>query len=220
MAKHEHDSDKEIHGQMETNFHGPIRIIRAALPYMRAQRSGTIVNVSSVAGIVAVPSCSLYAASKFALEGEMCFPQSSSTLLSGELTIFIHLGLSEALHGELAPFGIRVLLVEPGYFKTNFMGALVTPSAGLSQDYLGTPVDKMIQVFHDRAGGKQGADPVEGSRRIFEVVTGTGMGVDKKGPRIFLGPDCLARSRAKVEGLKENLDEMEEIACSTGDPGV
>jgi NAD(P)-dependent dehydrogenase (short-subunit alcohol dehydrogenase family) len=62
-------SEEEIHQQINTNVYGPMRVIKAALPFMRAQRSGTIVNISSIAGLQAQPSCSLYAASKFALEG-------------------------------------------------------------------------------------------------------------------------------------------------------
>jgi NAD(P)-dependent dehydrogenase (short-subunit alcohol dehydrogenase family) len=88
--------DDEVRAQFETNVFGPLRVIRAALPAMRARRSGVLLNVSSIAGVVARPFGGLYSASKHALEA-----------------------LSEALHLELAPFGIRVAIIEPGQFATD-----------------------------------------------------------------------------------------------------
>ncbi|KAL2214996.1 putative short chain oxidoreductase/dehydrogenase [Thermoascus aurantiacus ATCC 26904] len=185
-------SEEEIHQQVNTNFYGPIRVIKAALPYMRSQKSGTIVNVSSIAGLDGYPSCGLYAASKFALEG-----------------------LSESLSRELASFNIRVLLVEPGAFRTNFLGAFQSPAAGLTKDYEGTVLDDMLKTFH-AANGKQPGDPVKAADRIIEVISGTGMGAGKTHLlRLPLGPDCMNRARAKVESLSKNLDEMEAIALST-----
>ena len=89
-------SDDEVRAQFETNVYGPLRVIRAALPAMRARGTGVIVNVSSIAGIVARPFGGLYSASKHALEA-----------------------VSEALHHELRPFGIRIAIVEPGQFATD-----------------------------------------------------------------------------------------------------
>ena len=87
----------EIKAQFETNFFGAIRIIQSVLPLMREQRSGIIVNISSIGGRIAFPFSPSYASTKFALEG-----------------------LSEALQYEVDPFGIKVILVEPGIIKTNF----------------------------------------------------------------------------------------------------
>lgn len=86
---------------MNTNFFGPLYTLQAALPVMRAQRSSTIVNVSSVAARDPLPACSLYCASKAALEGAL-----------------------ESLAREVAPHNIRVLIVEPGNFRTNFINAV------------------------------------------------------------------------------------------------
>ena len=94
-------SDKDAHLQMNTNFFGPLYVMQAALPAMRAARSGTIVNVSSVAARDPLAACSLYAASKAALEAA-----------------------SESLAKEVAPHSIRVLIVEPGNFRTNFVSAV------------------------------------------------------------------------------------------------
>lgn len=99
---------KEI---FETNFWGVVRVTNAVLPIMRQQRSGHIINMSSVAGLIGAPGQGFYSASKFALEG-----------------------YSEALSVELDPFNIQVSLVEPGYFKTNFNQAMLQPTK-ISSDY-------------------------------------------------------------------------------------
>lgn len=96
-------SEEDVRRQFDTNVFGPLRLIRAVLPGMRARRSGTIVNVSSIAGIVARPYGGLYAASKHALEA-----------------------ISEALHFEVQPFGVRVVLIEPGQFATRLLDNAIT----------------------------------------------------------------------------------------------
>lgn len=131
------------------------------------------------------------------------------------LILWIFLGLSEGLQAEVAPFNIRVLLVEPGSFRTNFLGSFITPAAGLTKEYEGTILEDMLKYFHS-SNGKQPGDPVKAADRIIEVINGTGMGVGKEHLlRLPLGPDCLSRARAKVAELSENLDETEEIAHST-----
>ncbi|KAJ5404426.1 hypothetical protein N7509_004297 [Penicillium cosmopolitanum] len=185
-------SEAEIEAQFSTNLYGPIRVLKGVLPFMRAQRSGIVVNVSSSAGFEAFPGCAMYAGSKFALEG-----------------------VSESLAAELRPFGIRVLIVEPGIFRTKFLSAFVTPEAGMTADYEGTPVEDMVRAFRSSNGSQQG-DPVKAATRILEVVSGTGMGVGKENLlRLPLGPDCYSCFLAKCESLQENLEQMKEIACST-----
>ena len=97
LASIEDISDVAAHNQMEANFYGPFRIMKAVLPDMRARKSGTIMNISSAQGLCPSPVCGIYAAGKHALEG-----------------------LSESLSFEVAPFGVHVLIVEPGAFRTNF----------------------------------------------------------------------------------------------------
>ncbi|KAJ6134661.1 short-chain dehydrogenase/reductase SDR [Penicillium sp. IBT 18751x] len=185
-------SEEEIEIQFSTNVYGPVRVLKGVLPYMREQRSGVVVNVSSIAGMDGLPSCAMYAASKFALEG-----------------------MSESLARELQPFGIRVLVVEPGLFRTKFLSAFIEPAAGLRKDYIGTPVDEALQAFKSRNGSQEG-DPMKAAQRIFEVVTGTGMGAGKEDYlRLMLGPDCHARFQKKTHALQENLDQMKEISHST-----
>jgi len=106
MGSVEDSSLDEIKAQFETNFFGAIRVIKEVIPIMRKQRTGTIVNVSSVAGRIGFPMGSAYVSSKFALEG-----------------------LSESMSYELKQFGIKIVLIEPGVINTNF--ALVTPKKAL-----------------------------------------------------------------------------------------
>lgn len=123
--------------------------------------------------------------------------------------------MSESLAKELQPFGIRVLVVEPGQFRTKFLSAFVEPAAGLRKDYTGTPVDNALQAFKSAHGNQQG-DPMKAATRIFEVVTGSGLGAGKEDYlRLMLGPDCHARFQKKVDNLQENLDQVKEISHST-----
>ncbi|KAK2760008.1 hypothetical protein FQN54_002744 [Arachnomyces sp. PD_36] len=185
-------SENEIEAQFSTNVYGPVRVLKGVLPFMRARKSGTVVNVSSSAGIDGLPTCAMYAGSKFALEG-----------------------MSESFARELAPFDIRVLIVEPGSLRTSFWSAYVEPAAGMNQDYAGTPLEHVLQAFKSNQGTQPG-DAIKCAQRILEVVDGTGMGVGKGDLlRLPLGPDCYKRFQTKIDNLQENLVQMKEIAHST-----
>ena len=123
--------------------------------------------------------------------------------------------MSESLSRELAPFGVRVIIVEPGQFRTKFLSAFIEPAAGLNKDYIGTPLDTTLNVLrtHD---GKQTGDPVKAAQRILEVVTGTGFGIGKENLlRLPLGPDCYQRLQKKLDSVQENLTQTKDIAHST-----
>ncbi|KAJ5104457.1 short-chain dehydrogenase/reductase SDR [Penicillium alfredii] len=185
-------SEKEIETQFCTNVYGPVRVLKGALPFLRARKSGTVVNISSSAGIDGLPTCAIYAGTKFAIEG-----------------------MSESLARELAPFGIRVLLVEPGSLRTNFWSAYVEPAAGMNPDYAGTPLENVLKAFKSSTGTQPG-DAVKCALRILDVVDGTGMGAGKENLfRLPLGPDCWKRFQTKVDTLQENLQQTKEIAHST-----
>ncbi|KAL4946444.1 hypothetical protein BDV06DRAFT_234045 [Aspergillus oleicola] len=191
-------TESEAHSQMETNFFGPFRLMKSFLPTLRSRASktnspSTIVNISSVAGQDAQPTCGLYAASKFALEG-----------------------LSEALSREVAPFNINVLIVEPGAFKTNFLSALQKTETPLSEAYKGGPVDVVMGKF-EAAAGKQRGDPSKAVKRIFEVVTGTGEAGNLRGGvlRLPLGPDCVERVEGKVDRLRGDYEKARRVAMGT-----
>ncbi|KAL4947348.1 hypothetical protein BDW69DRAFT_118726 [Aspergillus filifer] len=190
-------TENEARSQMETNFFGPFRLIKAFLPTLRTRASASqpssIVNISSVAGQDAQPACGLYAASKFALEG-----------------------LSEALSREVAPFNINVLIVEPGAFRTNFLSAVQKTEAPLGQAYKGGPVDVVLGRF-EAAAGRQRGDPGKAVRRVFEVLVGSGEAGNLKGNvlRLPLGPDCVERVEAKVERLRGDYERARSVALET-----
>ncbi|KAF8866724.1 NAD(P)-binding protein [Acephala macrosclerotiorum] len=145
--------DQEAHAQLETNFFGPLRLIRSALPLLRSQKFGTIVNITSVAGIDGLTTSGLYAASKSALEG-----------------------LSESLQREVSPFGIRVLLVEPGAFRTRFLagGSTMRPKREMSEAYKETSVKATLGKFGEM-DGKQRGDANKAVSVMFDVVMGEGV---------------------------------------------
>ncbi|KAK2798832.1 hypothetical protein FQN50_008693 [Emmonsiellopsis sp. PD_5] len=185
-------SELEIHQEFNTNVYGPIRVMQAVIPSMRTRKAGTIVNVGSIAGLHGRPACALYAGTKFALEG-----------------------ISECLAADVAPFNIRILIVEPGAFHTGFSAAVQKPAAGLTKDYEGTPLQTVVESLNP-AGPRPRGDPVKAAARIIDVINGTGVGEGKTDLlRLPLGPDCMQRARTKVESLRTNLDAMEEIALST-----
>ena len=182
-------SEKEIQLQYQTNVFGPLYVAQAALPGMRARRSGTIVNVSSVAGQDSTPSCSAYASSKFALEG-----------------------LTESLAREVVTFGISVLLVEPGAYRTNFLHALNLSENEMPAAYKGTPADDMLGKFKSLKG-KQPGNPDKAVAHLFQVITGTGTAGRLKGKvlRLVLGMDAVNRIEAKTNKLKEDLEEARKL---------
>lgn len=124
-------------------------------------------------------------------------------------------GMSESLAKELTPFGIRVLVVEPGSLRTNFWSVYVEPAAGMNKDYAGTPLENVLQAFRSNKGTQPG-DAIKCAQRILEVVDDTGMGAGKGNLlRLPLGPDCYQRFQTKIDTLQENLLQTKDIAHST-----
>ncbi|PMD19677.1 NAD(P)-binding protein [Hyaloscypha hepaticicola] len=192
-------SEQEARLVMETNFFGPVKLIQTVLPQMRARHSGIIVSISSGAGVDPSPAMGMYGASKWALEGA-----------------------SQGFAKELASFGIRVLIVQPGAFTTNMMNAVTLTKKDASVDYKGTVVEKIVDVFRNSGNFKAPNDVEKGCQGIFEVVTGTGRGAGKEGhARLVLSQDIAQRT---VEQTKRNTDALEafrEIWENTGhDSGV
>ncbi|KAI0530369.1 putative short-chain dehydrogenase [Xylaria digitata] len=187
-------SEKEVNTQISTNVFGPIYAIQAALEGMRARRSGLIVNISSIAAKDPLPTSALYAASKAALEAA-----------------------SESLAKEVASFGISVLIVNPGAFRTNFLGQLLLSENPMPDDYKNDLVGTTIQKFAD-ADGKQPGDPDKGIERIFEIVTGEGMAGELKGKvlRLVLGEDAFTRMKKNNDKFIHDFTVGEKVALSTG----
>lgn len=178
--------------QMDTNFFGPLRLMQAVLPGMRARslvgRPSTIVNLSSVAGLNAVPTAGLYAASKHALEA-----------------------ISESLSKEVAAFGIRVLIVEPGAIRTQFLTSTNVNFTEPSTPYQSGVAGQTLETYKNM-DGKQGGSPEKAAQAIFDVVMGTGRAQGKrKVLRLLQGKDCHQRVRAKVQNVIDDLEEMEDL---------
>ena len=177
---------EEIRAQMETNFFGAIAITKEVLPLMREQRSGHIVQISSQAGFRGTAGFGVYNASKFALEG-----------------------ISEALAQEVAPFGIKVTIVEPGPFRTEFLGGSMKAAAQKNEAYESTPVGNMYKYVADM-NGKQEGDPAKGAQAIVDYVYS-----DAKALRLPLGKAPLQAIRMKLKQVEDDLKTNEQIALST-----
>jgi NAD(P)-dependent dehydrogenase (short-subunit alcohol dehydrogenase family) len=145
MGPIEHTSTEEAKAQMETNFFGVLRVCRATLPALRQQGGGHIVNVSSLAAVVGLPFSGLYSASKFALEG-----------------------LSESLRHETRPFGVRVVLVEPGDFRTPITAKRRTTQASAANDTYRSPFEQFkLKQDQDEA---QAPDPLAVAQLIDAIL--------------------------------------------------
>ena len=179
-------SMEEIRAQMETNFFGAIAVTKEVLPLMRGQGSGHIVQISSVAGFRATPGFGVYNASKFALEG-----------------------FSEALAQEVAPFGIKVTIVEPGPFRTNFLSSSMKIAQQRIEAYHNTPVGQTYQYVDER-NGKQEGDPVKGAQAIVDYVYSGNTAL-----RLPLGRIPIQGIKAKLAQVEADLKANESIAVST-----
>ncbi|CAM1503486.1 Fc.00g010770.m01.CDS01 [Cosmosporella sp. VM-42] len=182
-------TEQEARYQFDVNFFGLLNFTKAAIPHMRKQGFGIILQISSAAGILAGHGGPVYAASKFAVEG-----------------------LSEGMAAELKPFGIRVHIVEPGIFRTEFLRASAE-GKNIGQKKEGYfDVGGILGALH----GKQPGNPSVGIQRIYEVVTSSGMGVGLESQlRIPLGSDCIGMFQEKANSLEETILKMKDIATST-----
>jgi NAD(P)-dependent dehydrogenase (short-subunit alcohol dehydrogenase family) len=180
----EETPDAELRALMETNFFGAATITRAALPILRAQRSGAIVNISSLGGQLSFPGFGGYSASKFALEG-----------------------LSEALAAEVAPLGIKVLIVEPGAFRTDLAGTALRhmPALDAYSDTVG-PTRAFAHAMHNTQEG----DPRKAAAAIEKALD-----AEKTPLRLQLGNDAVDAVRAHSEALLADLSAWEAVARAT-----
>jgi NAD(P)-dependent dehydrogenase (short-subunit alcohol dehydrogenase family) len=182
-------SDAEVLAQFDTNVFGVVRVVRAVLPAMRERRRGVIVNVSSIAGLVARPYGGIYSATKHALEA-----------------------ISEALHHELRPFGIRVAVVEPGQFETELLANAVVAD--------GFGPDSPYRAASDRFDvAIRGLSP-DGRRAPAEVVADAIVAVafdDDAGLRHLVGSDAELVMSVRNSGDFEHFDETIRAALNWQD---
>ena len=185
FAAIEEGEDADVRAMFETDVFGPVNLIKAALPGMRARRGGHIVNISSIGGYVTFPAVGYYHMAKFALEG-----------------------LSDTLAKELAPFGIGVTVVAPGAFRTDFRGPSGKQSATRIDDYAATAgrARDSVLVGH----GTQRGDPMRGAQAII-----TALKADRPPVHLIIGGDGLDQVRKQFAELQRDFDTWEELTRST-----
>jgi NAD(P)-dependent dehydrogenase (short-subunit alcohol dehydrogenase family) len=178
-------SPEDFRAQVETNLFGPLNVTRAVLPVMRAQRSGLVVTISSTAGIVGGEFTSAYAASKFAVEGWI-----------------------ESLTPEVAPFGIRTMLVEPGFFRTDLLTPESTNYAEPSIDDYAERTKQTVTTWNGM-NGRQGGDPAKLAAALVQLV-----GQDAPPLRWAAGADAVETVEQKANTLLAQVEAHRELSSS------
>jgi NAD(P)-dependent dehydrogenase (short-subunit alcohol dehydrogenase family) len=178
-------SPKDFRAQIETNLFGPLNVTRAVLPVMRAQRSGLVVTVSSTAGLIGQEFCSAYAASKFALEG-----------------------WSESLTPEVAPFGIRTMLVEPGFFRTELLTQDSTRYAEPSIEDYAERTRQTVTAWNSM-DGLQAGDPAKLATALVRLA-----GQPEPPVRWVAGADAVQGVEHKARELLAQVDAHRELSSS------
>jgi NAD(P)-dependent dehydrogenase (short-subunit alcohol dehydrogenase family) len=185
----ENASDAEVVQLFEVNVFGTFRVIRAALPKLRAQGRGHIINITSIAGRAPMAGSGLYAATKSAVEG-----------------------LSESLAKEVGPLGIKVTAVAPGAFRTDFLSShsirKSTPASDAYADSVGQSMTRL-----DAMAGNQSGDPARAAQALLAVVD-----VKQPPLHVLLGSDALRRARENLDTLIEEMDRWEEVTRGTDFP--
>ncbi|KAJ5170451.1 uncharacterized protein N7500_003234 [Penicillium coprophilum] len=185
-------SGPEAEAVFATNVFGQMRVLRAVLPSMRKQKSGVVANLGSIGGWSGTPAAGLYCATKAAV------------------AIY-----TEALRGELAPFGIEATCIEPGYFRTNFLsgGHKVVAQNRLPELDIATESTRAGLAAYNH---HQPGDPAKGARVIVEALTKTGRCEGRKlPPRLALGRDAVTAIQAALARNQEGLDQWRDIVMAT-----
>ena len=178
-------SPEDFRAQIETTLFGPMNVTRAVLPVMRARRSGLVVAISSTTGIVGGEFCTAYAASKFGVEGWI-----------------------ESLTPEVAPFGIRTMLVEPGFFRTELLTPESTNYAEPSIDDYAARTEQTVAVWNSM-NGQQGGDPAKLASALVRLA-----GQDEPPLRFVAGADAIATVEQKAKDLREQAQAHRDLSTS------
>jgi NAD(P)-dependent dehydrogenase (short-subunit alcohol dehydrogenase family) len=185
----EESSAEEVRSIFDTNVMGLLNVTRAVLPRMRSQRSGHVINMSSLGGYRVGAGFGVYGSTKFAVEG-----------------------LSEALHAELTPLGIRVTVVEPGYFRTDFLDSSSAMEArNVIADYAETA--GKVRVSARAYSHRQPGDPKRLAQALLTLVS-----AENPPLRLQLGTDALTRIREKHAFVEQELQTWEALSRSTDFP--
>lgn len=185
----EEADDADIRQLFDTNVFGAVDMIKAVLPDMRANRTGAILNISSIGARISPAGSGYYSATKAALEG-----------------------LSGSLHKELQPLGISVTVVEPGAFRTDFAGRSLTQSATAIEDYAETAGKRRKE--HDTMHGTQPGDPAKAAEAILTVVESA-----NPPSLLVLGKDAYDAFAGVAQGERTELDQWRDLSLSTGIDG-
>lgn len=181
-------TDEDFRAQIETNLFGVVNVTKAALPVLRKQRSGHFVQFSSVGGRVGgTPGMGAYQTAKYAVEG-----------------------FSEVLSNEVQPFGVKVTIIEPGAFRTDWQGASMN-MAEVSEDYLQT-VGQMHQ-FRLATEGKQPGDPARAAKIIMDIVN-----LEEPPLRLLLGAGAVEAAEKSSRSRAEEVDTWAEVSRSADFP--
>jgi NAD(P)-dependent dehydrogenase (short-subunit alcohol dehydrogenase family) len=181
-------SDAEARDNFDVNVFGSLNVIRKAMPFLRAQQSGHIFNVSSVGGFFGgFPGWGIYCATKFAVQG-----------------------MTESLAAEVKPFGINTTIVSPGYFRTNFLEG---NSMGVPQKAIDAyeSARESQRVHQEEINGNQPGDPEKAADVLINVAS------EQNPPlHLFLGEDAYQMAYTKIEAVKADLENWKEVATATG----
>jgi NAD(P)-dependent dehydrogenase (short-subunit alcohol dehydrogenase family) len=188
LAAIEEGEDGPVRTMFETNVFGLVAMTKAVLPGMRARKTGAIVNLSSIGGLVSFPATGYYHATKFAVEG-----------LSGSLAL------------ELAPLGIKVMVVEPGPFRTDFAGRSIGESKTIIADYAETAGLRRQQTY--ARSGKQQGDPVRAAQAIIDAVAAPNTPL-----HLLLGAPALDLARKDLDAKRQTFDAWEDVTLGADYP--
>ena len=178
-------SPEQVRKQIETLLFGPMNVTRAVLPIMRKQRSGLLLTISSTAGIAGGMFCTAYAAAKFGIEGWM-----------------------ESLTPEISPFGIRTMLVEPGFFRTDLLTRDSTTYADPAIDDYAERTKETVAAWKSM-DGKQGGDPAKLARALVELA-----GLEIPPARFAAGVDAIQTFEVKAKDLLAQADAHRALSSS------
>ncbi len=177
----EESDEREVRAMFEANFWGLAEMTRAVLPKMREEKSGTIVNISSIGGLVGFPGVGYYNATKFAV-----------------------VGFSDALAKEVAPLGIKVITVEPSGFRTDWAGRSANEAVNTISDYAETAGANQTAIRG--YSGNQPGDPVRAAKAIVQAVESENPPLN-----LLLGRAALKNARLKLDSLKQDFDNWAEV---------
>ncbi len=188
VAALEEATDEDIRREIDTNVYGVVNVTRALLPHLRARKSGHVINLSSIAGIISMPGLGYYNLTKYAVEG-----------------------FSEALAMEVAPLGIKVTLIEPGPFRTEFLAGSLAESGEQIADYAETAGKTRVNMR--KGNGSQKGDPKKAVAAIMQVVN-----APEPPLRLLLGSIAFRRAHEKIAMLEHDFKAWEQVTLGADFP--